>query len=78
MTSLFCLLKCQCTTGQFRTVSISYYQKEFDEAEEFNKTPEYKALMKKRPLIESKNSEMKHPHGMYRARLEDTMRLTEK
>ena len=34
-----CPLKCQCTTGQFRTVSISYYQKEFDEAAEFNKTP---------------------------------------
>lgn len=71
-----CPLKCQCTTGQFRTVSISYYQKEFDEAAEFNNTPEYKALMKKRPLIESKNSEMKHPHGMYRARYRGVDRVT--
>lgn len=71
-----CSLKPECTTGKYRTITISHYQKEFDEAEKFNATPEYKALMKERPLIESKNSEVKHPHGLDRARYRGVERMT--
>ena len=71
-----CPLKPQCTTGTYRTISISHYQKEFDEAAEFNATPEYKSLMKKRSLMESKYSEMKHSHGLKRARYRGLDRVT--
>ncbi len=71
-----CPLKSQCTTGKYRTITISHYQEEFDEAEKFNATPEYEVLMKKRPLIESKNSEIKHPHGLDRARYRGIDRMT--
>lgn len=63
-----CLFNPQCTPHAFRSVSISYYQVEFDEAEKFNSTPEYKVYMRKRPLIEPKFSETKSFHGLHRAR----------
>ena len=71
-----CPLKPQCTPGTYRTVSISYYQALFDEAAEFNKTEEYKEHMKKRAHIEPKYSEMKHPHGLERARYRGLERVT--
>jgi transposase len=63
-----CPLKPHCTTGTYRTLSISYYQPLFDEAAEFNRTEAYTDYMKKRAHIEPKYSEMKHPHGLKRAR----------
>jgi len=71
-----CRLKPQCTPGHYRTISISYYQKEFDEAEKFNSTPEYTAHMKKRASIEPKNAEMKNSHGLARARYRGLERVT--
>ena len=71
-----CPLKPQCTTGPYRTVSISYYQSLFDEAAEFNKTDLYKDSMKKRGRMEPKYSEMKHPHGLARARYRGLERVT--
>lgn len=71
-----CPLKSQCTTGPYRTISISYYQSLFDEAAEFNKTESYKDHMKKRTHIEPKYSEMKHPHGLARARYRGLERVT--
>lgn len=63
-----CPSKPACTTGAYRSLAISYYQAEFDEAERFNSTPEYGEYMRKRPLIESKYAETKSRHGMARAR----------
>ncbi len=67
-----CTLNPQCTTGNYRTIAISYYQAEFDEAQKGASTTEYKARMKKRPLIESKYSEVKALHGLGRARYRGT------
>jgi IS5 family transposase len=63
-----CALKSQCITGAYRSVSVSYFQKEFDEAEKFNATKRGKTLQKKRTSIESKYAEMKNIHGLKRAR----------
>ena len=71
-----CPLKSECTTGLRRTIAISYYQSLFDEAEEFNKTDAYKEHKKKRAHIEPKYSEMKHIHGMERARYRGLERVT--
>lgn len=71
-----CPVKSQCTTGNYRTISISYYQPLFDEAAVFNKTDAYTEHMKKRTSIESKYSEMKHPHGLERARYRGIERVT--
>lgn len=70
-----CPFKPQCTTGTYRTIAISYYQAEFDEAEKFNSTPEGKSYMRKRPLIESKFSETKSLHGLDRARYRGLERM---
>ncbi len=70
-----CPSKSECTTGTYRTIAISYYQAEFDEAQKCTSTPEYKARMKKRPLIESKYSEVKSFHGLGRARYRGTERV---
>jgi transposase len=45
-------------------------------AAEFNKTELYKDSMKKRARIEPKYSEMKHPHGLARARYRGLERVT--
>lgn len=71
-----CALKSQCTTGSFRSVSVSYFQKEFDEAEKFNGTKRGKTLQKKRTTIESKYAEMKNIHGLKRARYRGVDRVT--
>jgi transposase len=71
-----CPLKSECTTGLSRTIAISYYQSLFDEAAEFNKTASYKEHKKKRAHIEPKYSEMKHIHGMERARYRGLERVT--
>jgi len=71
-----CPVKSQCTTGKYRTITISYYQSLFDEAAEFNKKDAYKDYMKKRARIEPKYSEMKHPHGLERARYRGLGRVT--
>jgi transposase len=71
-----CPVKSHCTTGPHRTIAISYYQSLFDEAAEFNKTDLYKDHMKKRAHIEPKYSEMKHSHGLERARYRGLDRVT--
>ena len=71
-----CPLKSQCTTGTYRSVSVSYFQKEFDEAEIFNATEEGRTLQKKRISIESKYAEMKNIHGLKRARYRGVDRVT--
>jgi hypothetical protein len=71
-----CPLKPQCTTGTYRTVSLSYHQDILDEAAAFNKTAAYKESMKRRTQIESKYSEMKHSHGLKRARYRGLERVT--
>ena len=71
-----CPLKPQCTTGTYRTVSLSYHQDILDEAAAFNKTAAYKKSMKRRTQIESKYSEMKHSHGLERARYRGLERVT--
>lgn len=48
-----------CTTAKYRSVSISFYRKEFDEAAEFNATGECKILQNERKQIESEFVEMK-------------------
>jgi IS5 family transposase len=71
-----CQLRPQCTTNTYRSVSISYFQKEFDEAEQFNATERGKTLQKKRTSIESKYAEMKNIHGLKRARYRGINRVT--
>ena len=71
-----CPVKSECTTGKYRTIAISYYQSLFDEAAEFNKTDRYKEHMKKRARMEPKYSEMKHIHGLERARYRGLERVT--
>jgi transposase len=60
----------RCTTNdeKTRTISIGMYHKELTESDKYNKTKEYKKLMKLRPMIEGTNSEVKNLHGMRRTR----------
>ncbi len=51
-----------------RTVGISFVNKEIREAEAFNKTEEFKKVMKLRSPIEGKLSELVRYHGLRRAR----------
>lgn len=64
-----CSLREQCTTSvQGRTVFISDYYNEFQEAKTFNKTEEAKKLFQKRNAIERKNNELKNHNGLGHAR----------
>ncbi|MBU7042029.1 MAG: IS1182 family transposase [Theionarchaea archaeon] len=71
-----CPLKEQCTTGAYRTVSISYCQAAFDRATLINATEVGKIFQKKRRAIESKYAEMKNIHGLKRARYRGLERVT--
>ena len=70
-----CPLKSQCTTGDYRSVSVSYFQEEFDEAGIVNATKKGRTLQKKRTSIESKYAEMKNIHGLKRARYRGVNRV---
>jgi len=63
-----CQDKCTTSSKDWRIITIGPWHKETSEAEKFNKTEEYKRLMKKRCQIEPTNSELKRNHGMARAR----------
>jgi IS5 family transposase len=71
-----CKLKSQCTTGKYRSVSISFYHEEFEKARKFNETEDYKTLQEERKQIESKFAEMKNIHGLKRARYRGLERVT--
>ena len=58
-----------------RIITIGPWNKEVSEAEKFNKSKEYKKLMKKRCLIEPTNADMKNNHGMKRARFRGLVKV---
>jgi hypothetical protein len=50
-----------------KSYSVTILSKEHKEQEEYEKSEEFKTLMKKRRKIEAKNSELKNVHGLKRA-----------
>jgi len=64
-----CEVQDKCTTSakNWRIITIGLWNKELTEAERFNRTGEYRKLMKKRCLIEPTNSDLKNNCGMKRA-----------
>lgn len=72
-----CKVKRQCTKSAEgrRTVGISMFNKELRAAEIYNKTEEFKALMKLRPAVEGKLSELKRYHGLRRARYRGRLKV---
>ena len=63
-----CSLKDQCTKQVRRTITIGKHHELIMEANEYNKTQDFKDDMKERAHIEPKNAEMKRFHGMARTR----------
>ncbi|MGF7029892.1 hypothetical protein J2T17_000797, partial [Paenibacillus mucilaginosus] len=64
-----CSLREQCTTSvKGRTVFISDYYNEFQEAKEFNETEKAKKLFQMRNAVERKNNELKNHNGLGHAR----------
>jgi Transposase DDE domain/Transposase domain (DUF772) len=64
-----CPVREQCTTNaNGRTLFISDYYKEIQEAAVFNQTEEAEKLLKDRIAIEPKNNELKNHHGLGDAR----------
>jgi transposase len=65
-----CPRRSECTNSKDgrRTVSISLFNKELRDAEQYNLTEQFKQEMKLRPPIEGKLSELTRYHGMRRAR----------
>ena len=66
-----CSLRNQCTTGVHhgRSVFISDYFKELQQAQTYNESEEGKALLAVRSRIEGKNHEMKNHHGLGHANM---------
>jgi transposase len=56
-------------------VGISLFNKELHEAEQYNRTEQFKEEMKLRPPIEGKLSELTRYHGMRRARYRGLQRV---
>ena len=63
-----CKKECTNAADGRRTVSISNVNAELRDAEQYNRTEEFKNDMKLRPPIEGKLSELTRYHGMRRAR----------
>src|SRR5690606_26634456 len=60
-----CPFRQQCTkSASGRTIFISDYYDEYEEAKRFNQTAEAINLFQQRTGIERKNNEMKNPHGL--------------
>lgn len=72
-----CPVQSECTNDRDgrRTVGISFVNKELREAETFNKTEEFRKVMKLRSPIEGKLAELKRYHGLRRARYRGLKRV---
>jgi Transposase DDE domain len=72
-----CPVQSKCTNDRYgrRTVGISFVNKELREAEAFNKTDEFKKVMKLRSPIEGKLAELVRYHGLRRARYRGLKRV---
>jgi hypothetical protein len=70
-TCVKCPMREQCTTNSTvgRTIFISDYYEEFQQAKAFNETEQGKALLAARSAVERKNHEMKNHNGLGHARV---------